>query len=401
VTSSTIAGIGPAARSDRRRIAAAIGALAVVLVAVVSVRFVLGGGTIPEAGTSPPTGAGSGASANPDPSAYPNADEAALIALLPPDIGERCRRGSYESVFAVSGASARPLASLDCTLPGGGVGESSTADRLEARKLRDSTLVTADRVVARAAADHGVPDGDCATDLPGVGSWSIDETIVGQAACWIEGADAVVEWSQDRDGLVFRVARANRDEGGVIGLWQQTGLAAWTAAAPSPTGDVFPNAAEVALLGAMPEQWRGTCQRGRYNPLESNNGSRTPIASLECAPGVSDGASSVLVRSFGPEAAKNGYPGGVLSLVGGGGVNAAGPPVPPGDCAVSKRANGRWQRAGTDVGALLCYTESATGDAILWWTYDADALVVKAINQRGDSAALYDWFEQTARFIQP
>ena len=69
-------------------------------------------------------------------------------------------------------------------------------------------------------------------------------------------------------------------------------------------------------------------------------------------------------------------------MVGGGGVIAAGPPVPPGDCAVSKRANGRWQRAGTDVGAILCYTESATGDAILWWTYDADAIVVKAINQR-------------------
>ena len=75
--------------------------------------------------------------------------------------------------------------------------------------------------------------------------------------------------------------------------------------------------------------------------------------------------------------------------------------MPPGDCAISKRANGRWQRAGTDVGAILCYTDSATGDAILWWTYDADAIVVKAINQRGDSAALYDCFEQTARFIQP
>ncbi len=88
-------------------------------------------------------------------------------------------------------------------------------------------------------------------------------------------------------------------------------------------------------------------------------------------------------------------------MVGGGGSITGGPPVPPGDCSVSKRANGRWQRAGADVGAILCYTESTTGDAILWWTYDADAIVVKAINQRGDSAALYDWFEQTARFIQP
>ena len=36
--------------------------------------------------------------------------------------------------------------------------------------------------------------------------------------------------------------------------------------------DVFPNAAEAALLAAMPEELRGTCQRGPYNPLESNNG---------------------------------------------------------------------------------------------------------------------------------
>jgi serine/threonine-protein kinase len=169
----------------------------------------------------------------------------------------------------------------------------------------------------------------------------------------------------------------------------------------SPTEDVFPNSEEAALLDPLPDVLEATCQRGRYNPLESNNGRRTPIASLECTPGVTEGASSVLIRSFGSDAAKSGYPGAVISLIGGGGVYQSGPPVPAGDCAVSKRANGRWQRAAADVGAIVCFTEAATGDAILWWTYDADAIVVKATSQRGDSDALYDYFLKTARFIAP
>jgi hypothetical protein len=208
--------------------AAAVGALGLVLVALVGLGFVLGSGSPPATVSSPAVGAGSSASVSPDPSAYPNADEAALLALLPAETVLRCRRGSYDNVVAEGGASARPLASLDCTLAARGF-EGGGGDQLEARKLRDSTRVTADRVVARAAADHGVPAGDCAIDLPATGSWSIGGVVVGQAACWIEGSDAVVEWSHDRDALVFRASRANRDEGGVIGLWQATGLAVWAA----------------------------------------------------------------------------------------------------------------------------------------------------------------------------
>jgi hypothetical protein len=54
---------------------------------------------------------------------------------------------------------------------------------------------------------------------------------------------------------------------------------------------------------------------------------------------------------------------------------------------------------GQDDGAIVCYSEAATGDAFLMWTYDQQALVVSAVNARGDNAALYQFFERVKAFI--
>ncbi len=62
----------------------------------------------------------------------------------------------------------------------------------------------------------------------------------------------------------------------------------------SPTEDIFPNTAEASpCSNSYQTTLRVSCQRGRYNTLLGNNGPRTPIASLECTPGVTAGASSV------------------------------------------------------------------------------------------------------------
>ena len=54
-----------------------------------------------------------------------------------------------------------------------------------------------------------------------------------------------------------------------------------------------------------------------------------------------------------------------------------------------------------DAGGMACYVDSTTGDAILYWSYKNDAILVKATNQKGDSKALYSFFQQVARFIAP
>ncbi len=72
-----------------------------------------------------------------------------------------------------------------------------------------------------------------------------------------------------------------------------------------------------------------------------------------------------------------------------------------GDCAVSEGAYGPWAVAGQESGGTLCYIDKPTGDAILYWTHDDEQILVKATNQRGDSAALYSYFTQIARFIAP
>jgi hypothetical protein len=76
-------------------------------------------------------------------------------------------------------------------------------------------------------------------------------------------------------------------------------------------------------------------------------------------------------------------------------------PIPPGDCRASPNAEGRWAVAGEDRGSIVCYIDGPTGDALLDWTYDRDALLVRARNPRGDSAALYAFFDRYARFIEP
>ena len=72
-----------------------------------------------------------------------------------------------------------------------------------------------------------------------------------------------------------------------------------------------------------------------------------------------------------------------------------------GDCATQTRVNGRWQLGGEDAGAIVCYRDPTTGDAVLWWSYKNAAVLVKAVNQRGEAPAVYDYFDRVARFIQP
>ena len=47
-------------------------------------------------------------------------------------------------------------------------------------------------------------------------------------------------------------------------------------------------------------------------------------------------------------------------------------------------------------GAMACFVDAVTGDAILYWSYAEDNLLIRAVNQKGDSKALYDYFSRVA-----
>jgi hypothetical protein len=165
----------------------------------------------------------------------------------------------------------------------------------------------------------------------------------------------------------------------------------------SPTLDVFPNDAEAALLAALPDALKNACERGPYNQVEGDAGSGTPIASLNCVLAIESGANEVVVRRF-----KNpGLTGGGFTIEGVISEIETGRQLKVGDCATSARAGGRWQLSGVDAGGMACFIDGQTGDAILYWSYKDDAILVKATNQKGDSAALYAYFQSVARFISP
>ena len=273
-----------------------------------------------------------------------------------------------------------------------------TPDRVRALRLRDSTLVTADLVVSRAVKDQRVPEGDCAAEeLPATGAWTPEGPDVGRVACWIEGGDAVVEWSHDRDRLVFRVARANRDEGGAIGLWQSIGFAVWAAIREAAGGvdpDAYPNAIEHAALDLLPVDLRELCQRADAHALGTDSGNTEilPIASLTCDLPPGSGADTLDVRLLRPSAQYT--PESVI------GLEARLRSIEPGDCATDGRAHGRWSVGDEEVGAVVCYRTTEQSANISWTRTDRD-LYLWAIRRDGDQQRLYAWFAANARFIGP
>ena len=169
--------------------------------------------------------------------------------------------------------------------------------------------------------------------------------------------------------------------------------------ASSPTDDVFPNADEAALLETLPGELRSTCERGPYNVVEAGvrgfgQAAIAPSSSVTCTYPVGAARPTVIVRRFG-RATQGVTTDDVVSFI----IGSRN--IRPGDCASQPNAAGRWQLAEQDAGAIVCYTDTGTGDAVIYWSYQGEGILVKAIDQRGESAELYAIFQNLARFIAP
>jgi serine/threonine-protein kinase len=168
---------------------------------------------------------------------------------------------------------------------------------------------------------------------------------------------------------------------------------------PVTTEDVFPDETEAALLAGLPPDLAETCVRGSYKAVASDFGNGHPIASLSCSPLAASGVTQVEVRQFpflGTIAGNSGFT--TESAISG---LAAEEGTKGGDCAIGTRVNGRWELGSDDAGAIVCYRDRVTGDAVLWWSYKDASVLVKAVNQRGEPPAAYSFFEKTARFVKP
>ena len=50
---------------------------------------------------------------------------------------------------------------------------------------------------------------------------------------------------------------------------------------------------------------------------------------------------------------------------------------------------------------MACFIDAGSGDAILYWSYAQDNVLIRAVNQKGDSKAVYQYFERLAQAITP
>jgi hypothetical protein len=50
---------------------------------------------------------------------------------------------------------------------------------------------------------------------------------------------------------------------------------------------------------------------------------------------------------------------------------------------------------------MACLVDAGTGDAILYWSYAEDNILIRAVNQKAAPRALYAYFERLARSVIP
>jgi len=209
-------------RTGDRRSSAGIGRM--VRVVALLLGLVLGGtaagylllaGQQPDGGTSP----GGAANVSPSPSepaldAFPNPAEADLIAQIPAEIRDECRRNE-------DAPSAGVLASVHCELALTAEADTVWYDSYGSLQQLSNTLT--DLILAQ-----GIPRGDCAPDvIPAQGNWQVGSTHSGRLVCHQVGGSTWIWWSYDAERVLARAVRGGDtpdDWQGLYDWWTQVRL---------------------------------------------------------------------------------------------------------------------------------------------------------------------------------
>ena len=213
-----------AGRRYARRLALGGGVARTVRVGALLVGLLVGGAAAgylllaaqrPGGGTSPSglTGATPSQSAT-APAAFPNPEEADLIARVPADIRDACRRNDEPRPSGV-------LASLRCDLPL--TAEANTVWYESFGSLQQLSNVLSDLILAQ-----GVPRGDCAPDVSRAqGNWQVGSTHSGRLVCYQADESTWLLWSYDAQRILARAVRggdAPEDWQGLYEWWTQVRL---------------------------------------------------------------------------------------------------------------------------------------------------------------------------------
>ena len=213
-----------------------VGAGLAILVAgaLVTVGIVAIGSRPAGVGTAGPTNSGPAGPSSPtastgsDPGRFPTADEAALLARLPPSISDGCGRGSNPAPVAFVSLSCPRVPGLPYT-------------RLAIRWFRDNPISAGARL-DRLAVDRGLPDGDCAGGSVGHGTWGGGSAPRGRVTCFYGDTvfnQAYLYWSYDADGILVEATLSEHNLAGLEAWWKANvqGLVANAARpTPSPSG---------------------------------------------------------------------------------------------------------------------------------------------------------------------
>jgi hypothetical protein len=209
-----------------RRVWPALVAATVVLILVGGGLWLGNRGVTTGPSLSPTAPASAVAEATPTADAsFPNAEEAALLKVMPSGIKDHCLRHANDIVYmsgagGLGGGGARiPFASLSCAQPAG-----AGADLI---LVREFNLFDTDDVITRAAAFKGIPSvdspDDCATKALAAGRWLVAGRDVGAFICFVDGStgEANLWWSYTNTGVLASATKANGGAAALVRFFDQ------------------------------------------------------------------------------------------------------------------------------------------------------------------------------------
>lgn len=159
------------------------------------------------------------------------------------------------------------------------------------------------------------------------------------------------------------------------------------AAATQTATPTFPTGDEADLLSQVPAELRDSCVR-----TENADERLGSVASLRCAPGLTEDADTVWYDRFVSLQELSVAIARIVDRY----------DLPRDACSQEiSRAQGNWQVGSTHAGRVLCF--QADGSTWIMWSYDAERIMARAVRE-GDTPddwiGLYRWWGQIRLFVR-
>ncbi len=186
-----------------------------LLVGGAAAGYVLTATQRPPAGTLSPSNPTTPAASETAAGAFPNAEEADLLAQVPSEFRELCGRAPEADALADA------IASLRCDLELAADADTVWYDRFAS----DHELQTAFASIIQA---QSLPFADCAPDVSRAqGNWNVGTTLSGSKLCYQADGSSWIGWSYRADRIAARAVRAGEspeDWQGLFEWWSQARL---------------------------------------------------------------------------------------------------------------------------------------------------------------------------------